>query len=178
MASENIKEIANQSIQTVEHFFANLLENEKALLPSVLKKDGTWFGNSDDYSLGIFFLTTDEFQRIKSNIEKGLPAFPGFFVSDSTKPANVPIAIKASGSCNYFASNHTSNLIAFNISPEASFTVIDHFHEVKDSSGQEFKYQVDLAFFLGIMSGEQWDKFKPRLLELLDYSLKVWKSMQ
>ncbi len=178
MPSENIKGLVNKSIEVVKHYFANLPDDAKAILPSVFKIGGIWFGNFDDYSIGIFYLTNDELQRINGNINNGLPAFPGFFISDQNKPENVPVAIKAGGSCNYFASNHTSNIIAFEICAGASFTVVDHFHELKDSSGQEFKYQVDLAFFLGTLPDEQWDNFEPRLLELLQHSLDLWRSVR
>jgi hypothetical protein len=178
MPSENTKDIASKSIEVVKHFFSTLPDDEKEILPSVLKIGGIWFGNFDDYSIGIFYLSNDELQRVKGNINKGLPAFPGFFVSDQNRPAKTPVAIKAVGLCNYFASNHTSNLIAFDICPGASFIVVDHFHELKDSSGQEFKYRIDLALFLGTLPDEQWDEFKPRLLELLHYSLNVWRSVR
>ena len=69
-------------------------------------------------------------------------------------------------------------MIAFDICAGASFTVVDHFHELKDSSGQEFKYRIDLAFFLGTVPDEQWDNFEPRLSELLHHSLDVWRSMR
>ena len=58
----------------------------------------------------------------------------------------------------------------------SSFTVIDHFHELRDSSGQEFKYRIDLAFFLGILPNEQWENFETRLLELLQHTLNIWRS--
>jgi hypothetical protein len=178
MPSENIKALANNSIELVKHFFANLPEDVKIILPSVFKIEGVWFGNFDDYTIGIFYLSKDELERVNSNINHGLPAFPGFFVSDANKSEKVPIAIKAGGLCSYFASNHTSNMIAFNVCAGASFTVIDHFHELKDLNGQEFKYRVDLAFFLGTFTDERWDKFEPRLLELLHHSLDVWRSLQ
>ena len=178
MPSENIKGLANNSIELIKHFFAGLPDDAKTILPSVFKTGGVWFGNFDDYTIGIFYLIEDELQRINNNINHGFPAFPGFFVSDANKPENVPIAIKAGGSCNYFASNHTSNMIAFDVCAGASFTVVDHFHELKDLSGQEFKYRVDLAFFLGTLPDERWDKVEPRLLELLHHSLDVWRSMR
>jgi len=178
MPSENIKSLANNSIELVKNFFANLPDDMKKILPSVFKREGVWFGNFDDYTIGIFYLTKDELQRVNNNINHGFPAFPGFFVSYANKPEKVPIAIKAGGSCNYFASNHTSNMIAFDVCEQASFTVVDHFHELKDISGKEFKYRVDIAFFLGTVIDERWNNLQSRLLELLHHSLDVWRSMR
>jgi hypothetical protein len=177
MPSENMKHLAYKSILEVEHFFDSYLEKENINLPLVFKEKGIWVAYYDDYSIGIFFLPKEEQQRIKNNVELGLPAFPSFFVSNQNKPENIPIGIEAVGTCNYFASNHSSNLIAFVIYPGASFTVVDHFHEIKDKSGNEFKYRVDLAFLLGTLPDEQWDKFKLRLLELLHSSMDVWNSI-
>jgi hypothetical protein len=111
-------------------------------------------------------------------MNRGIPAFPGFYVSDSNKPHSVPVAVKMEGSCNYFASCHTSNIIAFSICQGSSFTVIDHFHEIKSSSGQEFKYRVDLGFFLWILPNEEWAHFEKRLSGLLLHSLKTWKGIR
>ena len=67
-------------------------------------------------------------------------------------------------------------MFAFCVSPDSSFTVVDHLHEVVDTSGNKFTYTVDLAFILGLDKGEQWSSVEPRLSELLDYSMGVWKK--
>jgi len=68
-------------------------------------------------------------------------------------------------------------MFAFCVKPGASFTVVDHFQEIRDSSGMEFKYQVDLSFVLGIHHEEDWESVKTRLVELLDHSLNVWRKV-
>lgn len=178
MPTENSRTNTLKAIEEITHFFANLTDKEKTILPSVLKMNGSWFSIYDDYSLGIFYITEKENDRVNKYLEKGFPAFPGFIISENKKSTDIPIAIVEKGKCNYFSSNHTSNLIAFKIFPESSFTVVNHIHEINDASGQKFKYHVDLAFFLGTLPNEDWDKLKIRLLELLQYSLNVWKTIQ
>lgn len=178
MPSDAVKKIASKSVEFVKSFFANLSSEEKELLPPVLKTTGTWIANYDDFSVGIFYLTGHEMQRAVSNMNQGIPVFPGFYVSDSNRPENAPVAIRMEGSCNYFASCHTTNIIAFSICRGSSFTVIDHFHEIKVSSGQEFKYRVDLAFFLGVLPSEEWQQFRERLSALLHHSLNTWRGIR
>ena len=178
MTFENTKALANKSIKLVEHFFNTLPDDIVNNIPTVLKTEGVWFGNFDDNTIGIFYLTKDEQERVKININNELTPFPGLFISDSNKSKNIPIAIKAGGLCGYYDSNHTVNMIAFNVCHGASFTLIDHFHELKDLNGKEFKYRVDLAFILGTFTDERWEEFEKRLLELLQHTLDVWRSMQ
>ena len=178
MPSNNVKNIANKSVEFVKSFFANLPSKERSILPSIFKNAGSWVGNFDDFTIGIFYLTHEEMQRAVKNMNQGIHAFPGFYVSEPNRKEKMPVAIKMAGSCNYFASCHTENIIAFSVCQGSSFTVIDHFHEIKDSSGQEFKYRVDLVFFLGILPNEEWQHFEKRLSELLLHSLNTWRGMR
>jgi len=131
----------------------------------------------DDATIGIFFLTKSELQRATNYQNRGFPAFPGFVVSESRKPASVPVAVDIGGSCNVFSSNHTTNMYAFSVKPGASFTVVDHFQEIRDSSGEEFKYPIDLAFVLAISQKEQWPDVEGRLSELLNHTMSVWRKL-
>ena len=67
-------------------------------------------------------------------------------------------------------------MFAFCVKPGASFTVVDHFQEIRDVSGKEFKYKVDLAFVIGISNGETWESVKKKLEELLKHSINVWRD--
>lgn len=178
MPSDNVRNIANQSVEYVKSFFAKLSHEEKQFLPSIFKTEGSWLGNFDDFTIGIFYLTQEEMQRVVNNMNQGIHAFPGFYVSEPNRKDKMPVAIKMECECNYFASCHTENIIAFSVCQGSSFTVIDHFHEIKDSSGQEFKYRVDLAFLLGLLPNEDWQQFENRLSELLLHSLSTWRRMK
>ena len=178
MNGKAMQEIARHAIQFVERFFGNLTEVERDLVPSVLRASGTWMANYDESMLGMFFLNETEQQRATENQSEGWPAFPGFITSEGKKNTDAPVAFSVSGSCNFFSSNHTTNNFAFRVSPGSSFAVVDHFHEVRDSSGREFKYRVDLAFVLGIRQGEQWAGVECRLSELLNHSMSVWRSLR
>lgn len=177
MPSDNVRNIANKSVEFVKSFFADLPSEEKSILPSIFKTVGSWVVNFDDFTIGIFYLIHEEMQRAVKNMNQRIPAFPGFYVSEP-KRKKIPVAIKMAGSCNYFASCHTENIVAFSVCQGSSFTVIDHFHEIKDSSGQEFKYRVDLVFFLGLLPNEEWQQFEKRLSELLLHSLNTWRGMR
>lgn len=178
MPSDNVKNIANKSVEFVKRFFSNLPSEDKTILPSIFKTTGTWVGNFDDFTIGIFYLTHEEMQRAVKNMNQGIHAFPGFYVSEPNRKEKMPVAIKMEGSCNYFASCHTENIIAFSVCQGSSFAVIDHFHEIKGSSGQEFKYRVDLVFFLGLLPNEEWQQFEIRLSELLLHSLNTWRGLR
>lgn len=67
-------------------------------------------------------------------------------------------------------------MVAFLVHEGSSFTVIDHYQELTDSNGKTYKYKVDLAFFLGAYPNELMHNFEPRLLELLNHSLEVWRK--
>lgn len=172
-----MKKIASDAIKLVEDFFARLSNEEKAALPPVLKTIGKWMATYDNSTLGIFFLNNPSLKRVVEYQNKGWHPFPGFLISEDQKPANSPVAIAISGSCNFFSSNRTSNMFAFCVRSGASFTVVDHFQEIRDSSGQEFRYQVDLAFVLGILPGEDWPSVESRLTELLNHSLNIWRKI-
>lgn len=178
MNREEMSNIAKKTLDYVSQFFSGLKEEEKHHLPAILKSPGRWIANYQGLALGIFFLNEAALKRVSAYQNKGYPAFPGFMFSEDQKPANVTVAVAMGGSCNFFSSNHTSNVIAFIVQAGSSFTVVDHFHEIKDSSGEEFKYQIDLAFVLGIHEGEQWDDLEPRITELLNHSISVWRKLQ
>ena len=174
--SEEMKRIASDAITLVAVFFSRLRVEKPTSLPPILKSPGTWMAAYDKTALGIFFLNESSMQRVIEYQKKGWQGFPGFLIGEDQKPADSPVAIKVSGSCNLFSSNRTSNIVAFCVSPGASFTVVDHFQEIRDSSGEEFKYHVDLAFVLGIRQEEDWLSVKSRLSELLNHSIKVWQK--
>lgn len=178
MPSRDVSDIAEKSVKFVRKFFSDLSPKDRSFLPPIFKSAGSWLGNFDKFTIGIFYLTNEEKQRVLTNIDRQIPAFPGFYVSEPNRKDDLPVAIKMEGDCNYFASCHTENIIAFSVCQGASFIVIDHFHEIKDSSGQEFKYPVHLAFLLGLLPKEEWKRFKNRLSELLQHSLSTWRRMQ
>jgi hypothetical protein len=178
MNRNGMQEVAKHAIQLIVRFFSGLSGAERDLVPSVLKSAGTWMASFDESILGIFYLDESEQQRVEQYQERGWPPFPGFMVGEGKMPAGVQAAITMGGSCGFRSSNHTINLIAFEVSPRASFTVTDHFHEIRDSSGEEFKYHVALAFVLGISQGEQLTDVDHRLSELLEYSRDVWRKLR
>ncbi len=174
--SEKMKGIASNAINFAEELFSRLRIKEPTSLPPILKSPGTWMAVYDKTALGIFFLNKSSMQRVIEYQKKGWQPFPGFLIGEDQKPADSPVAIKVSGSCNLFSSNRTSNMFAFCVSPGASFTVVDHFQEIRDSSGQEFRYHVDLAFVLGIRQEEDWLSVQSRLSELLNHAIRVWQK--
>jgi hypothetical protein len=178
MSRKGMQKIAKHAVQLVVRFFRDLTVTERDLVPSVLRSAGTWMASFDESILGIFYLSESEQQRVKQYQERGWHPFPGFMVGEGKKPAGAPVAMKMGGSCKFLSSNHTSNLFAFEISPGSSFTVAVHFHEIRDSSVQEFIYHVALAFVLGISQGEQWPDVERRLSELLNYSMGVWRKLR
>lgn len=175
---EDIKsELAHKSLTFVEDFFNGLIRKGEDYLPACLRVKGSWMANYTDYVLGIYFLNEVELERVDRYHKQKWPPFPGFLVSEDSKPANETSAIGISGQCNYFVSNRTANMWAFTVSPGASFTVLDHFHEIKDSStGVVFNFKVDLAFVLGLQQEKKWADLKPRLSELLTYTVDAWKK--
>lgn len=177
MISEGMKIIASKAIKFVEDFFSCLGTGERAYLPPVLRSPGTWMVSYDKTALGIFFLDKSSLRRVTEYQNKGWHPFPGFLIGEDQRPPESPVAIKVSGSCNLFSSNSISNMFGFCVSREASFTVVDHFQEIRDASGQEFKYQVDLAFVLGIRPEEDWSSVEPRLSELINHTMTVWRKI-
>jgi len=179
MKNDTRAELARQAVQYVQNFIDNLVQKGQTNLPKCLKTSGRWMANYTGSVLGIYFLTKEELKRVVEHQNKGLPPFPGFLISDELKPPNDASAILTDGTGNYFASNRTVNMWAFTVKPGASFTVVDHFHEIKDSStGHEFKFRVDLAFVLGLHKEEQWADLEQRLAELLSHTVEVWKKLQ
>ena len=178
MSRMGMQKMAEHAVQLVERFFRDLTATETELVPSVLKSDGTWTASFDESILGLFYLNESERLTIKQNQKRGWPPFPGFMVGEGKKPAGAAVAMKMVGSCNFLSSNHTSNLIAFEVSPGSSFTVAEHFHEIRDASGEEFRFHVALAFVLGVSEGEDWPDVERRLSELLNYSMSVWRKLR
>ncbi|MFH1146746.1 MAG: hypothetical protein V1736_03465 [Pseudomonadota bacterium] len=176
MTQAQMKSIASNGIKLVAHFFADLTGVDRNCLPPVLRTPGHWMASYDNHTLGIFFLDRGSLKRVTDFQNKGWPPFPGFLISDATRPPGSPVAVEISGSCNVFSSIRTTNMFTFSVKPGASFVVVDHFQEIKDSSGQEFKYKVDLAFILGIIENESWEDLQIRLADLLQHSLKVWRQ--
>lgn len=172
-----MKSIAASSIKFVAHFFAALAGTDRNCLPPVLRTPGHWVASYDDYTLAIYFLDKEALKRVTDFQNKGWPPFPGFLMSDTTRPSGSPVAVQISGSCNVFSSNRTTNMFSFSVKQGASFVVVDHFQEIKDSSGQEFKYKVDLAFVLGINNNESCEGLRVRLSDLLQHSLEVWRQV-
>ena len=178
MTNDTRAELARQALQYVEIFINDLVQEGETYLPKILRSYGRWIANYTGSVLGIYFLSKAELKRVAKNQNKSLQPFPGFLISEDLKPTNDASAILISGTCNYFASNRTLNMWAFTVKPGASFAVVDHFHEVKDSSsGREFKFRVDLAFVLGFNQEEHWADLEPRLSELLSHTVDVWKKL-
>jgi hypothetical protein len=177
MRSKEMDNIALNAIKLVDKFFSEIKAQADIALPPVLKNPGKWIASYDNSTLGVFYLDNKALQRVAEYKNKGWPPFPGFLISDDKRPSGSPVAVAISGSCNFFSSNRTSNMFAFSVKPGASFTVVDHFQEIRDVSGQEFKYAVDLAFVIGIIQEESWDDVEKRLHQLLEHSLKVWRNI-
>jgi len=178
MTSVKKENVAEKAVQFVMDYFVTLKPSDRDKLPSVLRSQGGWMASYDDATIGIFYLNNDTMKRVAEYQQKGWPPFPGFIVSEGKKPDNYPVAISTSGTCNVFMSNRTNNMIAFSVKSASSFMVVDHFHEIKDSSGEEFRYKVDLAFVIGIHDNEEWNSVEARLLELLNYSLRFWSRIR
>ena len=172
-----MKNIATNAIALANKFFAEIKHQDEITLPSVLNSPGRWVASYDKSTLGVFYLDQDELKRVTKYQNNGWPPFPGFFISEKNRPSGSTVAVSIGGTCNIFSSNRTSNMFAFCVKPGASFTVIDHFQEIKDVSGQEFKYKVDLAFIIGIAQEESWESIEKRLLELFEHSLNVWRNI-
>jgi hypothetical protein len=171
-----MKIIGENALKLVNEFFSQITKQPNIAFPPVLKNSGRWLASCEDSILGIFYIDNEEFKRATQYQNDGWPIFPGFLISEDKLPPGSPVAVAISGSCNLFSSNRTSNMFAFCVKPSASFTVVDHFQEIRDVSGQEFKYKVDLAFVIGISNGETWESVKKRLEELLEHSVNVWRN--
>ncbi|MBW2063375.1 MAG: hypothetical protein JRJ03_00440 [Deltaproteobacteria bacterium] len=179
MQNEIAPEMVKRAIHFVATFFKGLSNQDKDLLPQILKSDGDWMAAYDVSVLAIFFLGKATRRKVFENRREGWPPFPGLLVGSDRRPRNAPVAIEVGGTCNYFVSNHTANMFAFSVQPGASFTIVDHFHEVRDSStGKMFKYQVDIGFVLGISPEENWPDVEPRLKDLLRHTMDVWAKIQ
>jgi hypothetical protein len=178
MNDERIHEIAKKATQYIESFFKNLPATDKNFFPPILNLNGVW--DAEIYTrnvLGFFYLTEREQSRIREYRQKGWPPFPGFLIDDEQKEQRVPAAIKVDGVCNSFISNRTKDLIAFHVGPKSSFIVEDHYHEIKDSSGPEFRYMIDFALIFGLQKQEKWSSLKPRLSDLLNHSLALRRGL-
>jgi hypothetical protein len=171
-----MRTIAKNAVEFVEKFFRDIDPINKSSLPPILKNPGKWMAIWDSIALGIFFLNQNALKRVIEYQDKGWNPFPGFLRGTDQETVDFPVAIRVGGTCNFFSSNRTSNIFAFVVEPGASFTIVYHFHEIKDASGKEFKYNVDLAFILGIFQGEQWTSVELRLSELLKHTISVWHN--
>ena len=63
MPSDNVRNIANKSVEFLKSFFASLSSEEKSILPPIFKTAGSWLGNFDDFTIGTFYLTHEEMHR-------------------------------------------------------------------------------------------------------------------
>jgi hypothetical protein len=177
MSDERVQEIAEKAIRYIKSFFQNLSITDKNLLPPVLNLNGVWFAIYTRNMLGFFYLTEGEQRRVQEYHQKGWPPFPGFLIDDEQKEQRVIAAIKVEGVCNSFISNRTKDLIAFQVGPKSSFIIENHYHEIKDSSGLEFRYKIDFALILGLQKLEKWSSLKPRLSNLLNHSLALQRGL-
>ncbi len=178
MEDQARKQTADHAMRLVDRFFASLSGPDKELVPSVLNSPGTWMASYDEWTLGVFFLDKRQKEIVEERQEREWPPFPGFFISKGNMPDGAKAAFGIEGHHSYLSSNHTSNLFALSVSPGSSCIVMDHFHEIRDSSGEEFKYQVALAFVLGISKAETWADIEVRLSELLKYGMSVWRRLR
>ncbi len=178
MDSEGLTPTAKHAISLVDDFFSNLAESDKRIVAPVILSQGIWIAKYDESLLGIFRLDTPQQERVRQFDVDGWPPFPGLMVAKDQRPRGPQVAIAISGKCGYFSSNHTSNLVAFEVSPGASFTIEAHYHEINDVSGHHFEYPVALAFVLGLLQSETWPQIERRLRELLDHTMGVWRSLQ
>lgn len=179
MSPEATKDMVLKAMEFVEQFFHELAEEDKKILPPILKSPGRWVANSSGSTLGLFFVSQDERRRAAQYWNKGLAAFPGFMISEDQRASTMPAAFGVSGKCLYYSSNNTAYNYAFSVTSGSTSTVVNHFHKVREpSSGEELQYHVDVAFVLGIVEGENWNEIEPKLSELLDHTLDVWRKLQ
>lgn len=178
MKRDSKSELARQAIQYVEIFINNLVQEGVSYLPECLRNYGRWMANYSGTVLGLFFLSEEEMKRVVELQNQGLPPFPGFLISEDLKPPKDPTAILMGGTCNYFASNRTVNMWAFTVKPGSSFTVVDHYHEIKDSATNKvFSFKVDIAFIVGLEKEEKWFDLEPKISKLLSHTTEVWKKL-
>lgn len=178
MQRTDINAIAKQSLDLVNNYFSELSPDDRAMLPPIFSTEAVWFCLFNEYSIGIFYLTSEEKERVDNNLKNQIQAFPGFYINEQNRKEGTRVAIKQEGSCNYYSSNYTSNIIAFSICPGSSFIVIDHFHEIIDSTENKHQFKVDLAYFLGLLPNEKLQDIENRLTDLLNHSLSIWRSMR
>lgn len=178
MTVDAAKDITHQALKFLEGFVFRLDETEKALLPEVLQHTASLTAACDGLVLAVFCLDLEETERVEEYQKKGWHLFPGFITSENRRSADeVSVAFNVHGKCHFFSSNQSSGNFAFSVSPDSSFTVVDHVHEIVGTSGEKLTYRVPLAFVLGLNEGEEWPEIEARLSELLAFSLDVWKKV-
>jgi hypothetical protein len=168
---------AQHAVEVVQSFFNGFVEEEMSFLPEVLKSDGVWMTICDESILAILFLDEAEQTRIEHSKKEGWHPFPGFMIANSQLPAGQQASFNVRDPLHFYSSKQTSNVFAFGVSPGSSCTVLDHLHRIVDASGKEFVCKVHLAFILGLEEGEPWSQVMPRLSELLDHSIRIWKEV-
>lgn len=162
-----------------EWFVENFFNPDKEIpdyYPRVIReKKGVWIVNYSKFYICILNVPKDELDYDDSSGVIENP-FPAFLIGTNEDDKKFLAAIKVEGTCNYFASNSSSGMFAFKVGPKASFTVIDHMHEMQLPENKRIKYKVGLAFIIGLDVNEDYEKIKERFKELIDYSISVWRK--
>lgn len=168
--------IQKKAIELIESFFVSLSPEDRAVLPSILRRgEGKWAVLQDQSILAIFYLDEVEQKRISEFQKKGWNPFPAFF---APKDKEGPVAFDMGGTDGFFSSNRISNMYSFKIRPGTSFTVSEHFQDVVAPSGEKIQYKIDLAFLLSLSKNEQWNNIEKRLKDLLESSMRTWREVK
>jgi len=86
MQKKKIPKMVREAINLVTTFFEKLPEQDKNVLPQVLKSDGSWVAAYDHSVIGLFFIDKTKMKAVLSNQHQNLPLFPGLLVSSDRKP--------------------------------------------------------------------------------------------
>jgi hypothetical protein len=177
MEREQIQEVTQKGVETVQAFFADFIHDESpAALPEVLQNTGVWMSIWMDEVLAIFFLNEDEQVRVNECKGRGVHPFPGFAVGEGQRPAEIRATYNVTSPFRTYLRKRSSETFAFTISQKASCVVMDHAHEIVDQEGNKRTYDVDLAFCLGHTEQGSWEDLEKRLRALLEYARDTWKS--
>jgi len=177
MQKEQIQEVTQKGVETVQAFFTDFINHESpAALPEVLQHTGVWMSIWMDEVLAIFFLTEDEQVRVNECKGRGVHPFPGFVVGEGQRPAEIRATYNVTSPFRMYSGKRSSGTFAFTISEKASCVVMDHCHEMVDQEDNKRSYAVDLAFCLGHTEQETWEELEKRLRSLLECARDTWKS--
>jgi hypothetical protein len=176
MERESIQEITQKGVNVVQGFFAECVDRDREVLPTVLQDTGVWMAIGTHEVLVFFFLNEAEQLRVNDFKNKGIHPFPGFVIGEGERPSGERAVYNVTSPFRFYSGKKSCGGFAFSVTPMASFVVENHTHELKGLSDAMGPYRVDLAFGLGYGKQETWPKFEKRLSPLLTYARDVWKG--